>query len=257
MLGTEQIGSLKGAELVGADGDKLGTVKDVYVDEDTGVAEFAVLTVGMFGTATRFVPLKNATGEDEGLRVGFTKDQVKNSPEFADEGDLSQDQEREIYAHYGIPYSDRDSDTGLPDSDSAGVRPGGDGSRPTSDDAMTRSEEELHVGTEQRVTGRVRLRKHIVTENVTKTVPVMHEEVRIEREPITDDNRDQATAGPEISEEEHELTLTEEVPVVETRTVPKERVRLEKDTVSSEEEISREVRKEQIESDAPDDGPRR
>ena len=82
---------------------------------------------------------------------------------------------------------------------------------------MTRSEEELRVGTERSRAGRVRLRKYVVTEQVTKTVPVSHEEVRIEREPITDENVDAATAGPEISAEEHEVVLHAERPVVDKR----------------------------------------
>jgi uncharacterized protein (TIGR02271 family) len=92
----------------------------------------------------------------------------------------------------------------------------------------------------------------VVTEQVQQTVPVQREEVRLEREPITEANADQATAGPEISEEEHEVVLYEEEPVVDKRTVPKERVRLEKDTVTDEREISEEVRKEQIEPDGTD-----
>jgi uncharacterized protein (TIGR02271 family) len=81
---------------------------------------------------------------------------------------------------------------------------------------------------------------------------VQREEVRVEREPITDANIDAATSGPAISEEEHEVTLHEEAPVVEKRAVPRERVRLEKDTVTDEHQVSEEVRKEQIEVDDQD-----
>ncbi len=90
---------------------------------------------------------------------------------------------------------------------------GHDTSGPTTDDAMTRSEERLNVGTEKQETGRVRLRKHVVTENVTTTVPVSHEEVILEREPITDANSGDATAGPELSDEEHEVILHPNQPV--------------------------------------------
>ncbi len=114
---------------------------------------------------------------------------------------------------------------------------------------MTRSEEQLKVGTEQVETGRARLRKHVVTEQQTVTVPVSREEVRVEREPITDANRDQAVAGPDISEEEHEIVLTEERPVVHKEAVPVERVRLGKETVTDQHEVSEEVRKEHIETE--------
>jgi uncharacterized protein (TIGR02271 family) len=114
---------------------------------------------------------------------------------------------------------------------------------------MTRSEEELRVGTARQERGRARLRKYVVTEHVQQTVPVSHEEVRLEREPITDGNIDDALSGPEISEEEHEVVLHEEVPVVEKRAVPKERVRLSTDTVTDEAEVSEEIRKERIEQE--------
>jgi uncharacterized protein (TIGR02271 family) len=123
---------------------------------------------------------------------------------------------------------------------------GHDVSGPNTDDAMTRSEERLHVGTEQVQTGRARLRKYVVTENVTQTVPVSHEEVRLEREPITDANRDQALDGPAISEEEHEVTLRAERPVIEKETVPVERVRLGTETVTDHRQVDETVRKEQI-----------
>jgi uncharacterized protein (TIGR02271 family) len=78
---------------------------------------------------------------------------------------------------------------------------------------------------------------------------VRREEARVEREPITDANVDAAVRGPDISEAEHEVVLHEEQPVVEKRTVPKERVRLDKDTVTGEEQVAEEVRKEQIDID--------
>ena len=112
---------------------------------------------------------------------------------------------------------------------------------------MTRSEEELAVGTTARERGRVRLRKYVTTEQEQVTVPVQREEVRVEREPITDANLDAAMTGPDITEAEHEVTLREEAPVVEKRAVPKERVRLDTDTVTEERQVTEEVRKEQIE----------
>jgi uncharacterized protein (TIGR02271 family) len=133
---------------------------------------------------------------------------------------------------------------------------GHDTSGPTTDDAMTRSEEEVAVGKRSVETGRAKLRKYVVTENVETTVPVQREEIRVEREPITDGNVDRALDGPAISEEEHEVTLHAEEPVVEKRVVPKERVRLDKDTVMEERTVSEEVRKEQIETDG-DVGPTR
>jgi uncharacterized protein (TIGR02271 family) len=114
---------------------------------------------------------------------------------------------------------------------------------------MTRSEEELQVGTAQKERGRARLVKYVETEQVEKTVPVRREKARLEREPVTEANRGDATSGPEISESEHEVVLHEEEVIVDKRTVPKERVRLDKETETGEEQISEEVRKERIEAE--------
>jgi uncharacterized protein (TIGR02271 family) len=130
---------------------------------------------------------------------------------------------------------------------------GHDTSGPTTDDAMTRSEERLNVGTRSEEAGRARLRKYVVTENVTETVPVSREEVRVEREPITDANVGKAMDGPAISEEEHEVVLHEETPVVEKEAVPVERVRLDKDTVTEQVQVSEGLRKEEIEVDGVDE----
>jgi uncharacterized protein (TIGR02271 family) len=112
------------------------------------------------------------------------------------------------------------------------------------------------VGTESRETGRARLRKHVVTEQQNVTVPVSREEVTAEREPITDANCGAARSGPAISEEEHEVTLRAERPVVDKEAVPVERVRLGTETRREQETVGGEVRKEQIEVDS-DDRPRR
>ncbi|MEU3103800.1 PRC and DUF2382 domain-containing protein [Streptomyces griseoflavus] len=117
------------------------------------------------------------------------------------------------------------------------------------DDAMTRSEEQMHVSVERREAGRARLRKYVVTEEVQQTVPVRHEEVRVEREPITEANRGEAMEGPEISEAEHEVTLHEERPVVTTETVPVERVRMTTEEKSEETTVRGRVRKERIEAE--------
>ncbi len=114
---------------------------------------------------------------------------------------------------------------------------------------MTRSEERLRVGVQKRPSQTVRLRKRVVTENVTQTVPVTKERATITREPITEANRGKAMHGPAISEEEHEVVLTEERAVVSRETVPVERIRVGKDAVREEQTVTAEVRKEQIELD--------
>jgi uncharacterized protein (TIGR02271 family) len=197
------------------------------------------------------------------VTVPFEKAQIKDAPSVDPDGQLSQREEAELYRHYGMQYSESESGSGLPEGGAgttaaagttggttagAGTT-GAGGTTGGTDEAMTRSEEELSVGTAQRETGRARLRKYVETEDVTKTVPVSREEARLEREPITDANVDEAMSGPEISEAEHEVVLHEEEPVVEKRAVPKERVRLDTDTETDEREVSETVRKERIDVD--------
>ena len=114
---------------------------------------------------------------------------------------------------------------------------------------MTRSEEHLDVGTRNEQAGRARLRKYVTTEMETHTVPVRKDRAVIETEPVTAANLDEATDGPEISEEEHEVVLHEERPVIETKVEPVERVRLGTETTTQEETVTGEVRKEHIDVD--------
>jgi len=247
MATKEETLNWRGQALNDSNGDKIGTIEEIYLDADSGEPEWALVHTGLFGTKRNFVPLREASESDEGVRAPYTKDQVSDAPSIDPDGRLSQQEEAELYRHYGLDYSGDRSDSGLPEG-GAGTT-GRDTSGPTTDDAMTRSEEELHVGTEQRETGRARLRKYVVEDEVTQTVPVRREEVRIEREPITDGNAGSATDGPAISEEEHEVVLHEEQPVAEKRVVPKERVRMDKDVETSEEQVSDTVRQERIEVD--------
>ncbi len=240
----EDLLTTRGETVIDQEGKKIGTVEDIYIDRETDRAEWALVNTGLFGTKSSFVPLARATKEGDSLVVPYSKDHVSGAPKMDTDGELSQQEEAELYAYYGLDYSEGRSDSGLPEG---GRGIGYDTS--TTDDAMTRSEEELRVGKTQREAGKARLRKYVVTENVQQTVPVQREEVRLEREPVTDANVDQATAGPDITEGEHEVTLHREEPVVEKRTVPKERVRLSKDAVTEEREVSEEVRKEQIETE--------
>jgi uncharacterized protein (TIGR02271 family) len=260
---TQNVTEWRGQELLDNDGEKIGKIEEIYLDTDTDQPEWALVKTGLFGGKGTFVPLQQANPTDDGVQVPFEKSHVKDAPNIDPDGELSHSEERTLYEHYGLGYDsqsssgsgtgngggDRDRDRG----DDAEGTVGRDTSGPTTDDAMTRSEEELKVGTAQRETGKARLRKYVVTEDVEKTVPVRREEVRVEREPITDANRGDATAGPEISEEEHEVTLHAEEAVVDKQVVPKERVRLDKDVVEEEHQVSETVSKEQIEVDGAEE----
>jgi uncharacterized protein (TIGR02271 family) len=253
MPDVDPVRSWQGATMVDRDGDRVGTIDAVYVDDQSGQPEWALVNTGLFGTKSTFVPIAQAASSGDQVQVPYEKQLIKDAPRIDPDGHLSEAEEQELWRHYGLDYgagyTDRAAqarateDVDLP----AGGEADYDRTGRASDEAMTRSEEELAVGTTARERGRVRLRKYVTTEQEQVTVPVQREEVRVEREPITDANLDAAMTGPDITEAEHEVTLREEEPVVEKRAVPRERVRLDTDTVTEERQVGEEVRKEQIE----------
>jgi len=252
-------GRLAGAAVVGRNWEKLGSVDAVYHDTESGRPEWVAVVSGIFGTRVSLVPLAQAEFVGEDLRLPYDGEQLKTAPHHDPGRELSPSEEAELFRHYGFPYGDTGTSqssgstgdaqmtaTGRAESASAD-RHGASG--PTEDDAMTRSEERLSAGTRTRETGRVRLRKHVVTEHQQVTVPVSHEEVVVEREPVGDASA-AGDVAPTISDEEREVVLHEERPVVEKEAEVVERVRLGTRTVTGEETVSGEVRKEEIEVDA-------
>jgi uncharacterized protein (TIGR02271 family) len=255
MTSQEQLREISGATAYDKDGDKLGKIGQVYFDDNTDQPKWITVNTGLFGMNESFVPLQGAKFEGDRVTVAYDKATIKDAPNISDEQHLDAAEEDQLYRHYGLGYGggsvDEQAGRHEVGDDSAGrnVAAGHDTSGPNTDNAMTRSEERLRAGTETQEVGRARLRKHVVTEHEQVTVPVSHEEVRVERKPITDANRGTAEDGPTIYEEEHEVTLRAERPVVATEAVPVERIRLGTETVRDEETVSGEVRKEQIEFD--------
>lgn len=268
MISTQQVDQIVGGNVVGQDGGKIGKVTGIYFDDKTDTPEWAAVTTGLFGSKESLVPLADAQWAGDSLTVPFDKDRVKDAPNLDPDQELSQSDEAELYRYYGMEYTESASDSGLPaggtsSPSGSGERPnagradlagepgivGQDTSGPTTDSAMTRSEERLNVGTEKVQTGKARLRKRIVTENVQTSVPVSREEVRVTSEPITDANRDAAYSGGDLTEEDHEVVLTEERPVVNKETVAVERVKMDKETSTDNVQVSEQVRKEEINVD--------
>jgi uncharacterized protein (TIGR02271 family) len=213
----------EGRTMIDRDGSPVGSIDAIYLDDQTGQPEWALVNTGLFGTRSSFVPLAQATQSDENVQVRYAKRLIKEAPRVDVDQHLSEAEERQLWRHYGFEYDSADRRAASDDVASSRGGVGRDVAGRTTDDAMTRSEEELRVGTAQRERGRVRLRKYVTTDHVQQTVPVRRERVRLEREQITDANVDAATSGPDISEEEHEVVLREEEPVVEKRVVPRER----------------------------------
>lgn len=250
---------LIGTELHASD-DKVGKIGQVYLDDQTGKPEWATVNTGFFGTSESFVPLEGASRNGDGVTVPYTKDQIKDAPNVdPSDGHISESQEADLYRHYGLSYSESRSDSGLPEGTAATGTPhtgtGHDTGRATDHESVVRSEEELNVGKERVETGRARLRKYVVTEEENVTVPVKKEKVRLETEPLTDEDRARGVGG--ISEDDAEVTLSEERVVVDKETVAKEKVGLRKEVEEHEETVSEDVRKERVEVDGDVDQTRR
>lgn len=239
-----------GSNLYAAPDQKVGQIGQVFLDDTTGKPEWATVNTGFFGTSETFVPLEGAQRSGSGVTVPYDKDKIKDAPNVDPEhGHISEEQEAELYRHYGLSYSESRSDSGLPgESPTAAADVAGQSGDVTGEDSMVRSEEELHVGKEQVQTGKARLRKYVVTEEENVTVPVKREKVRLETEPVGPGEAGQITEG------ETEVTISEERPVVAKETVAKEKVGLVKDVEEREEQVSEEVRKEQFEVEGDVEG---
>jgi uncharacterized protein (TIGR02271 family) len=289
MIDSAMLGSLAGKHVKGPDGENIGKIADVYESTDGGGGTFATVNTGLFGSGSSFFPLDAAELRGDDVVVPYSKSFIKDAPRVENDEELTAPEEQRLFEYYSQAGTGAGTTTagtttggttdtttgGMTDTTTGGTTDmttggmtgatattgtqgtdvnergtaGHDTSGPTTDNAMTRSEEQLRVGTERTEAGRARLRKYVTTETETRTVPVSREEVRVEREPITDANMPAAMDGPAISEEEHEVVLTEERPVVQKEAVPVERVRLDTDTVTENVQVTEDVRKEQIDMD--------
>jgi len=217
------------------DGDKVGSLSQIYLDDATSEPSWATVNTGLFGMSESFVPLEGASARGEDLHIGYTKDQIKDAPGIDEDHHLEPADEDRLYEYYAMHGTGRattgtDNDTHVDTDD---------------DNSIIRSEERLNVGVEAQE-HKVRLRKYTVTENVTQTVPVTHEEVKVERVPLGED------AGPGHIDDDGdvaEMTVRDEHAVVDKETVAVEEVRLGKESHTEQEQVSGEVRKEQIETD--------
>jgi uncharacterized protein (TIGR02271 family) len=226
----ERIEQMHGLDVYDREGDKIGSVEEVFVDQQTGQPEWIGLGTGFFGTKRVLVPVQSADVRDDGVFVPYDKDLVKDTPDI-DSDHVSQETEQRLYAHYELRDSDRREDLAGVMKDQA---------------AMTRSEEELRVGKREEEAGRLRLHKWVETEEVEVPVEVRREKARVTREPV-----DETASDTDIGDDSLEVTLREERPVVEKETVAKERIGIEKDVETDTERVSGEIRKERVEVDEP------
>ena len=236
-----------GLVLVDRAGQRVGRIKDIYLDRHSQRPEWALVSTGLLPTRAAFVPLVGAVITEETITVPFDRDQITSAPDVAPDGQLTPGEEASLYDHYGIDHSARPA----PDPEIlSGATVVGPRGHPSDDDAMTRSEEEVTFDTVRRPAEVARLRKYVVAEDVQVTVTVRREEVRLERLSVADADREIV----ELSEDQWgegsaELVLFEEQVVIGKQVVPRERVRLEKEVVTEERTVTTDVRKERISLD--------
>ncbi|HEV7210140.1 MAG TPA: DUF2382 domain-containing protein [Blastococcus sp.] len=256
MLSERDVSAAIGNTAYGTDGHRIGTVEHFFVDDRTGAPSWVAVATGLFGTRHSIAPAGDATFADGGLRLPVTADAVKSAPHMT--GDhLDPAEEDALRSHYAIDRPGTAEEPAADEGRSAGEEP--IVASASSGDAVTRSEEQLPVGTGQGSATRVRLVKYVVTEEVQVTVPVRREEFRVEEVPLEAADEpgesllppEGATSGrhhrpPEVGGLPGEIVLHAERPVVTVEVVPTERVRLRTELVDGTETVTREVQRERI-----------
>lgn len=216
-LDAETLNRWRDLVVVDAEGATIGPIAGFPGDPDSERPAWALVRTGLFGDKLTVVPLAEAVEHGGEIHLPYLKTQVRRAPQIGSGGRLSPAERALLEWHYGL------------------------GARDADDDAMTRSEEELRTTIRAR-TRRFRLRRYVVVEEVTCIVPVRREVVRLDEVPA-----DEPMRGDVVHPGEFELVLRREEPVIGTRVVAYERVRLVKETVGEAREVAADLRKERIE----------
>jgi uncharacterized protein (TIGR02271 family) len=262
-----------GYEVYDRNGEKIGKVDDLFVDENDQ-PEYLGVKMGFLGLeGTSLIPweLTRVNGEGHRIEVSVEKAQVKEGPSFNDDRDITPEYEERVYSHYGLQRAQTNGDHGgygeyygdEPGHVGPGIREGDtetgefrghseddEGVNQTGTDDLEdedelrvqRTEEELRAGTREREAGAINVRKRVRTDREQISVPTRHEEVSVERVPV--EGREASEA--EIGEDEVSMSVVEEEVVVEKRPVVKEELRIRKDVVEDEEIVEEDVRKEEV-----------
>jgi len=240
-----------GYEVFDQVGEKIGKVDDLFVDE-SDQPEYIGVKMGFLGTRSTLIPWEAVSStDDEGraITVVTDKDTAKNGPAFDDDREITPEFEEEVYSYYGLQRSQTTTEEpGAYEAyqDAAPSTTGEDELR------VQRTEEELAAGTREREAGQLKVRKRVRTDREQIEVPTRHEEVSVERVPVSGE----ATEA-QIGEDEVVVPVTEEEVVVGKRAVAKEEVRIRKDVVEDTEVVEEDVRREEIDvEDATERGSR-
>jgi uncharacterized protein (TIGR02271 family) len=256
-----------GYTVVDESGTKIGKVDDLFLDENDQPEYFGV-KMGFLGTSSTLIPADIATTDDERsiIEVSQPKSTVQDGPAFDDDREITPDYENQVRSYYGLGAVESTEDRGTYSGYSGEVGPGmyeGDTetgefrghleddegvNQSTGSDLedrdelrVQRSEEELVAGTREREAGQLKVRKRVRTDRETIEVPTKHEEVSVERVPVSGE----ATEA-QIGEDEVVMPVTEEEVVVDKRAVAKEEIRVRKDVVEDTEVVEEDVRREEI-----------
>jgi uncharacterized protein (TIGR02271 family) len=228
-----------GYEVYDRNGEKIGKVDDLFVDENDS-PEYIGVKMGFLGTGSTLIPMDLVTVDDSARRLeaATDKETAKNGPTFDDDREITPDFENEIYSYYGLQRAETSS-----------VEPAAYGAytgESTDEDELRiqRSEEELRAGTREREAGALNVRKRVVSERQQIEVPTRREEVTVDRVPVEGE-----TSEAQIGDDEVRVPVTEEEVVVEKRPVAKEEVRIRKDVVEDTEVVEEDVRREEVDVD--------
>ena len=248
---TETMNRLFDCEVVDGQGNRIGPVENVWLDPATEQPEFIAVKTGAVMGRTHLVPVAGAQIDDANrqLRVPYSQDQIKNAPHFPDDADLSEAEEQGVYDHYGLRRSEAPSPTGLASGGGTTGRQEQTGRTGQDQQNLTLAEEELRVGKRPVEAGRARLRKVVRTERVQQPVELRREQVTIERVPASG----QEVPPGAFQEQEIEVPLRREEPVVEKEAHVTGQVRVDKTTETEQRTVGGEVRREEVEVDRQGD----
>ena len=252
-----------GHDLLDRDGVKVGSIVDLYIDEQTGQPTWGLVRTGLLGSRQTLVPLEQATvpltamiSGAASVQVPFENATILDAPSVAVGEGISEAAAVALRRYYRLrepatPAEDEDGPSGTEPLDAGPAVPAATTTAPMTSAStepsgtIVRSEEELRVRMRHRAR-RVRVKRYVVTDYVTTIIPVRREELRLEE--VLGDEASR-TAPPAPPADGWEMVLHQEEPVVSRRVVARERVRLHVQTVTEHRRISGEVRKERIEVD--------
>jgi uncharacterized protein (TIGR02271 family) len=231
-----------GYEVYDQSGEKIGKVDDLFVDDNNN-AEYVGVKMGFLGTRSTLIPMDIITVDEPAGRLvtSADKETVKNGPTFDDDREIIPSFENEVYSYYGLQRASTESgayETYQAEATASDVRD-------EDELRVQRVEEELAAGTREREAGALNVRKRVRTDREQIEVPTRHEEVTVERVPVSEGTATEAHIG----EEQVSIPVTEEEVVVEKRPVAKEEVRIRKDVVEDMEVVEEDVRREEIDVD--------